>query len=176
MSTKKLDTALFAIQGEIQGIVKEAENPHFKSDYADRTSILEALKPLLQKHNILLLQGLVPSPSAEPSLAMTTELIHVDSGESRSFTAVVPLQKPDPQGYGSAMTYTSRYSLVAILALPLLDDDDGNAASNLPAPRQQTMPRKPLAAPKESVETLPPKGTTKLWGNKKGATDAVESA
>ena len=40
----------------------------------------------------------------------------------------VPASKQDPQGYGSALTYARRYSLMAACGIAP-EDDDGNAAS-----------------------------------------------
>ncbi len=40
----------------------------------------------------------------------------------------VPAGKQDPQGYGSALTYARRYSLLAATGLAP-EDDDGNSAS-----------------------------------------------
>jgi hypothetical protein len=40
----------------------------------------------------------------------------------------VPAAKQDPQGYGSALTYARRYSLLAATGLAP-EDDDGNSAS-----------------------------------------------
>jgi hypothetical protein len=40
----------------------------------------------------------------------------------------VPASKQDPQGYGSALTYARRYSLLAATGLAP-EDDDGNSAS-----------------------------------------------
>jgi hypothetical protein len=40
----------------------------------------------------------------------------------------VPAAKQDPQGYGSALTYARRYSLMAACGIAP-EDDDGNAAS-----------------------------------------------
>jgi hypothetical protein len=40
----------------------------------------------------------------------------------------VPAAKHDPQGYGSALTYARRYSLLAATGLAP-EDDDGNAGS-----------------------------------------------
>jgi hypothetical protein len=47
----------------------------------------------------------------------------------------VPAAKQDPQGYGSALTYARRYSLMAACGIAP-EDDDGNAASKKldPAP------------------------------------------
>ena len=133
--------ALFAIQTEVEGIVKKGENPHFKSSYAERSDILAILKPLLQKNGLLLVQAPVPSPQAATPdmdyLALSTSIVHVKSGQMITSTAVTPLQKSDPQGYGSAITYLSRYSIVSLFVLPLLEDDDGNAASG-PRPNRAT--------------------------------------
>jgi hypothetical protein len=40
----------------------------------------------------------------------------------------VPAAKQDPQGYGSALTYARRYSLMAACGIAP-EDDDGNAGS-----------------------------------------------
>jgi hypothetical protein len=40
----------------------------------------------------------------------------------------VPASKQDPQGYGSALTYARRYSLMAACGIAP-EDDDGNSAS-----------------------------------------------
>ena len=41
----------------------------------------------------------------------------------------MPASKQDPQGYGSALTYARRYSLMACVGIAP-EDDDGNAASH----------------------------------------------
>ena len=43
-------------------------------------------------------------------------------------TLHVPASKQDPQGYGSALTYARRYSLMAACGIAP-EDDDGNSAS-----------------------------------------------
>ena len=44
----------------------------------------------------------------------------------------VPASKQDPQGYGSALTYARRYSLMSACGIAP-EDDDGNAASKAQA-------------------------------------------
>ena len=44
----------------------------------------------------------------------------------------VPASNQDPQGYGSALTYARRYSLMAACGIAP-EDDDGNAASKKPS-------------------------------------------
>jgi hypothetical protein len=57
-----------------------------------------------------------------------TMFIH-ESGEMLECgTLHVPASKQDPQGYGSALTYARRYSLMAACGIAP-EDDDGNSAS-----------------------------------------------
>lgn len=57
-----------------------------------------------------------------------TMFIH-ESGETLSCGSLhVPAAKQDPQGYGSALTYARRYSLMAACGIAP-EDDDGNAGS-----------------------------------------------
>lgn len=154
---KELFQALFNVQQQLDGIVKDASNPFFKSSYADRTTVLNTLKPLYAKEGLLIIQvattpyalafgdehkeekvegGTESKSQPVAALALSTVIVHVASGQYIESTAVVPLPQSDPQGYGSALTYTSRYALVMQHALPLLDDD-GNSASKQPTSKSQ---------------------------------------
>jgi hypothetical protein len=124
-SITKIAPALLTAQRAITFAVKDSTNPHFKSKYADLSSVIDAVKPALNEAGIVFLQ--MPAPSDRDSLALTTRLIH-ESGEWIESTATCPLQKSDPQGYGSAVTYLKRYSLASAVGL-YQEDDDGNAAS-----------------------------------------------
>lgn len=124
-SITKIAPALLTAQRAITFAVKDAKNPQFKSTYADLSSVIDAVKPALNEAGIIFLQ--MPAPSDRDSIALTTRLIH-ESGEWIESTATCPLQKHDPQGYGSACTYLKRYSLASAVGL-YQDDDDGNAAS-----------------------------------------------
>jgi hypothetical protein len=121
----KITPALLQAQRAITFAAKDAVNPHFKSKYADLPTVIDAVKPALNAAGIVFLQ--TPSPSAEGTLALTTRLLH-ESGQWIEDTAITPLQRADPQGYGSAITYLRRYSLASIIGL-YQDDDDGQAAS-----------------------------------------------
>jgi len=61
-------------------------------------------------------------------VTVETVFIH-ESGESIECGKLhVPAAKQDPQGYGSALTYARRYSLMAACGIAP-EDDDGNSAS-----------------------------------------------
>lgn len=124
-SISKIAVALLAAQKGITFASKDATNPHFKNKYADLGSVVDAVKPALNEAGIVFIQ--TASPSDDGKLHLATRLMH-ESGEWIEDTLVMPLPKPDPQGFGSAMTYARRYALAAITGV-YQDDDDGNAGS-----------------------------------------------
>ena len=124
-SIKQIAEALVSAQKEIKFAVKDSTNPHYKSKYANINSVIDAVKKPLNDNNIAILQSL--SPSDDGKLHLTTRLIH-SSGEWIEDTAVCPIQKQDPQGLGSAISYIRRYSLSALCAV-YADDDDGQSAA-----------------------------------------------
>lgn len=116
--------ALLKAQKAIKAALKDATNPHFKSKYADLSSVIDAVKEPLNANGITFLQGV---EDAEHGVAVETMLLH-ESGEWMSSTIKIPATKQDAQGYGSATTYARRYGLQAMCGVPA-EDDDGNAAS-----------------------------------------------
>lgn len=125
---KEIAVALRDAQVDTKFAIKDSTNPHFKSRYADLTSVIVAVKDSLNLNGIVFIQ--TPTESAPGTLALTTRLLH-SSGEWIEDTAVCPLQKNDPQGYGSALTYLRRYSLASITGL-YQDDDDGESTRMKP--------------------------------------------
>ena len=124
-SIKQIAEALVSAQKEIKFAVKDSTNPHYKSKYANINSVIDAVKKPLNDNGIAILQSL--SPSDDNKLHLTTRLLH-SSGEWIEDTAVCPIQKQDPQGLGSAISYIRRYSLSAMCAV-YADDDDGQSAA-----------------------------------------------
>ena len=105
--------------------LKTSTNPHFKSRYADLSAVVEAVIDALNSNGIAVIQKSHPN---ESGVSIETVFIH-ESGESISSGILsVPAAKHDPQGFGSAMTYARRYSLMAAWGIAP-EDDDGNAAS-----------------------------------------------
>lgn len=104
--------------------LKDKTNPAFRSKYADLGACLEAVNDALLEQGIALTQRTHPD---ESGVTIETILMH-ESGEFMSSgTLHVPASKQDPQGYGSALTYARRYSLMAACGIAP-EDDDGNAA------------------------------------------------
>lgn len=122
-------TGLFAAMAaafpEIEGAVKDSNNPHFKSKYADLSSVVEAIKPALAKHKLFFVQM---THDQQGGVCVETIVGH-EGGEQFSFGKLfVPAGKNDAQGYGSALTYARRYSLMTAFGV-CPEDDDGNAAA-----------------------------------------------
>jgi len=118
---KNLITALHAFQGDMKPIKKGAVNPFFKSKYADLSSILEAIQPLMTKHDLAISQ--FPCGAG----GLRTILMHT-SGEFIEDVVDMPSVDNKPQSVGSALTYARRYGISAVLGLAT-EDDDGNAAN-----------------------------------------------
>ncbi len=120
METKNIYQKLFEAKKEIGKISKDSTNPFFKSKYFDINALLEHVEPILQKHNLLLLQPI------EDRKVITT-ILDIDSEKMVSSGLDLP-DITDPQKLGSAITYYRRYTLQSLLGLQA-EDDDANLAS-----------------------------------------------
>ena len=129
---KQISAALVKAQKEFGPALKTHTNPAFRRKYADLSACIEAVVDALNNNGIMLMQ-----PLHECELGVTVETVFLhESGEQISSGKLhVPAVKQDPQGYGSAITYARRYSLMAACGIAP-EDDDGNAASK-PASKPQ---------------------------------------
>lgn len=122
---KAIATALVSAQKAFGPALKTSTNPHFRSKYADLSACVEAVIDALNEAGIAMIQVTHPD---ESGVTVETLFLH-ESGEQLSSGRLhVPAAKNDPQGYGSALTYARRYSLMAACGIAP-EDDDGNAAS-----------------------------------------------
>lgn len=133
-SIVKISTALLKAQKLMGAATKGASNPFFRSKYADYGSVLEACKDHLNDNGVLILQ---PHYTGDKGTFVVTKLVHAESGEwVSSETEVVVAKQSDPQAFGSALTYSRRYSLQSLLALPAEDDDGEKNYSRTPKTNQ----------------------------------------
>lgn len=124
-----LAAALCAVQGELKPAIKQADNPFFKSKYVDLPGVWEAIRPLLAKNGLSVVQTFTASADGP---TIVTTLMH-KSGQWVSSELFLKPAKSDPQGVGSAITYGRRYALAAMVGVVADEDDDGNAASQAQA-------------------------------------------
>ena len=100
---------------EIGKINKRADNPFFKSKYADLNTILDVVEPILHKYNLLLLQPINDGN-------VQSIIIDIESGEE--FISEIKLPEiNDAQKLGGCISYFRRYSLQSLLSLSMQDDD-----------------------------------------------------
>jgi hypothetical protein len=127
--------ALAAAQSHMGKALKSANNPHFKSKYADLSSVVDACMPALNECGIAVIQ---PTTDDEDGRYVETILIHGKSGESLKCRVPLIVSKQDMQGYGSAVTYARRYGLMSMAGIAP-EDDDGLAAAKSP-PKSTQVP------------------------------------
>ena len=123
---KQLYSALIKCQSQIKTALKDSKNPHFKSSYADLTSVMLACKDALAANDLAVLQLSRIHESGAPVLV--TRIIHSSGEHVEGEFPLVCKDPNDPQKLGSAVTYARRYALSAALGITA-DDDDGQAAS-----------------------------------------------
>lgn len=125
---KQVAAALVQAQKNFSPALKNSKNEFFKnSRYADLATCVDAVMDALNNAGIALMQQ---THECDDGVIVETIFIH-ESGETLSSGKLhVPAGKQDPQGYGSALTYARRYSLMAACGIAP-EDDDGNAASQV---------------------------------------------
>ena len=129
----KLIPALINIQREVTNVAKSAQGYGYK--YAKLDVILDMLRPLCNKHDVLLWQDVSGEDGEKATI--TTEFVH-SSGQTkkRELTVKVPqLAKMNSlQSLGSTISYLRRYCLMSMVGIAATDDegkdDDGHSGGN----------------------------------------------
>ncbi len=134
--------ALVAAQLQMSRAIKDSNNPHFRSKYADLGNVMDACLPALNANGIAVYQ---PTIDVDGERFVETVLIHTSGDELRCRVPLI-VSKNDMQGYGSAVTYARRYGLMTMAGVAP-EDDDGNAAAKSPPERKQRQPQPKPAAP-----------------------------
>ena len=144
---KEIASALVKAQKAFGPALKTSSNPHFKSRYADLAACVEAVMEGLNSNGIALIQQ---THECESGVMVETVFVH-ESGETYSAGKLhVPAVKQDAQGYGSALTYARRYSLMAACGIAP-EDDDGNMASRA-KPKKESLTNARFAQAVERIK------------------------
>lgn len=171
-SIAEISKALIAFHRQCPKIPKLSRNPFLKSKYADLSTILEVVQPILNECDLVVQQH----PTA--NFGLTTIVSH-SSGEwisseypMQPLEAIVEKASGDkpaskaitPQSIGTVITYQRRYALGAILALNIDDDNDGHVE-----PTASTAP----AGPKKTAQELMAEAAAKVAGDSDGQPGSV---
>jgi len=139
-----LPEKLLEIQQQIEppGKDRKVSTDYFTYSYTTLDHLLEEVKPILNSHNIVLLQ---PLKTFEGEPHVETTLLHKSGEWVRDCTQIMrgPEQKVtsgdsgeyvvdcnDPQDYGQGITYSRRYSLSSLLGISTATDHDGQTISD----------------------------------------------
>jgi len=139
-TSEKIDIispAILAAQKEIGAASKSANNPFFKSKYADFSTVIQAVKEPLNNNGISYMQLVQHDEAGD---LVETVLLHESGQFITTETRAYCKKKDDPQALGSGITYAKRYALQAITGLPTEDDDGNGAAKAPPAPKTPAKP------------------------------------
>ncbi len=141
---KQIASALSKASSSIKPALKSAENPFFKSSYADLKEIDHACRLALTENELAISQVTIPIDGIP---FLVTILMH-SSGEWIKSYYPITYDKSTPQAIGSGVTYARRYSLAAICNV-VTEDDDGEAATK----REKEIPKKIQAPPQDTLIT-----------------------
>lgn len=147
-SIKSISAALSSFQKEVTQPAKNqtADTGKYTYDYLDLPALLEHVKPLMEKNGLLF-----------TSCGFEARIIHVPTAEWIEGDFQVNTTGLDAQKVGAAITYSRRYALQSFLGICAEEDDD--AASAKPAPRQQAPPPKKTAPKREQPQGTEATGT-----------------
>lgn len=123
---------LFEAKKEIGKISKDNNNPFYKSKYFDINQLLEHVEPILQKHDLLLVQPILNNKVCSIIYDITDNSLIESHLELTNIT--------DPQKRGSEITYYRRYTLASLLGMQAEDDDANATVKNTPQSNEDTRP------------------------------------
>ena len=119
-NVNELFTALSKAQGEFRLVKKSANNPFFKSKYADLASFIMDVREVLRNNDLCVTQTTI---SLNGNTFLVTTLGH-KSGQWIQGTMPIVCSKNTPQEFGSSLTYARRYAFTSIINICGGDDDD----------------------------------------------------
>ena len=141
-----LFSAMAAAQQEMRNAAFDRQNAHLRNRYATLGSVLETVRPVLNRHGLVLIQTVEGDGE---KVGVSTAIAHRDGGIVKG-TAFLPIEEMkglnNAQAFGLAITYLRRYALLAAVGItaeedpkeaPELPDDDGNLGRD---PRKKTIP------------------------------------
>jgi len=146
---KEISAALVKAQKEFGPALKSSTNPAFRSRYADLSACVEAVIDALNNNDIYMMQ---PTHECDNGVIVETVFIHSSGEQISSGRLHVPATKHDAQGYGRALTYARRYSLMTACGIAPEDDDGNNASKPKPAPAKPAPAKAPVKVEGKDTE------------------------
>lgn len=154
--------AFLNAQKAIKNAFKTKENKHFGSDYADLSSVMEAIKGPLNDNGFIIYQT-PHSDRDDATVRLNTSLVHVNGVTLFASSFAMPTKDAsNPQALGSSLTYARRYALMAMTGICPVDDD-GNAGA-VASVDNFTPAKRVIAAAKTMQQLTDAWNQVKAWG------------
>jgi hypothetical protein len=143
--------AFAAAQAEFKSPAQSGVNPHFNSRYSTLGDIFAATLPALNKHGLVFTQT---GHTNETGITLVSRIVHAETTDYIESVLPLPMD-PNPQKFGSLLSYLKRYAAAAMFAVVDGMDDDGEAASQgkrtPPQQPQRPQAKRPAAPVAEQV-------------------------
>ena len=99
---------------------------NFTAKYVSLDVLLDAIKPILAKHDLALFQHIA---SDDGKVGVVTQFIHADGTVFEAGRLMLKADGLNPQQVGSLVTYSRRITASTAAGISVDTDDDGAAAS-----------------------------------------------
>lgn len=139
--------AIAAAQANMNNAIKDAKNPHFKSNYATLAAVRDVVIPAFAAEGVAILQ---PIEGENGCCRVRTILMWGDQTiEAGNCSIPIGNGRNPAQDVGAVTTYLRRYQLAAVGGIGQ-EDDDAQSQTRKQAPQRQSnqaQPRTNRAAP-----------------------------
>lgn len=166
MKPLPIHVAFLASFNKIENAVKDSNNPHFKSKYANLEAVIDQIKPALKENSLFFIQTFkIHEVATIMELSVWNEV-----GESIALGCIsLPvINKDNPQALKSSITLLRRAQLLAAFGMAEVDDDDGNEAAKEFKPLATEKPKEVKEiknhAPQASANVASPAQQNMFWG------------
>ena len=153
--------ALNKSQGCLENAKKSADNPFFRSKYADLAEVWDTCRKPLSDNGLSVIQSIDSEITPDKGtankaglqlplvkVAVTSRLQHISGEFYESIFSTVA--EADPQDLGKVATYMRRYGMMALIGIAPEDDDAESVTDhNKKAPRPIQQPPTTKEAPQE---------------------------
>lgn len=119
--------ALVKALSELQNVgANKTVKANFTARYVSLDVLLDAIKPILAKHDLALRQQII---SEDGKVGVLSQFIHADGTVFEAGRLLLKAEGLTPQQVGSLVTYSRRITASTAAGISVDTDDDGAAAS-----------------------------------------------
>lgn len=149
---------VFRFQAMLKGFAKDSTNSHFKYKFTSATTVIEAIRPILQELRIIAIPNTRVAFSDGKIVVSETnlQLLDIDDGSSIYFSGIG--EGSDNKQAMKANTSSLKYALMSAFFAPMIDDPEADSKEDTQGTAAQAVPpsvRTNRPAP-QKAPTAPP--------------------